>query len=130
MEQLKTAPIKEKTTLYNLLKRPEITIQNLLDISNIINLDINQYNIDVIEQVEISAKYESYLEKERIMAEKMSSLEDLKIPSHFDYNKLVALSSESKEKFKSIKPETIGQATRISGVKPADISILMVYLGR
>lgn len=60
----------------------------------------------------------------------ISSLEDLKIPSHFDYNKLVALSSESKEKFKSIKPETIGQATRISGVKPADISILMVYLGR
>ncbi len=130
LEELKTAGIKEKTTLYNLLKRPEITIQNLLDISNSINLDINQYNIDVIEQVEISAKYESYLEKERIMAEKMSSLEDLKIPSHFDYNKLVALSSESKEKFKSIKPETIGQATRISGVKPADISILMVYLGR
>jgi len=80
--------------------------------------------------VEISAKYESYLEKERIMAQKMSSLEDLKIPPYFDYAKLVALSSESKEKFNLIKPETIGQATRISGVKPADISILMVYLGR
>jgi len=130
LEKLKTAPIKEKTTLYNLLKRPEISIQNLLDICANINLDITQYNLDVIEQVEISAKYESYLEKERTMAEKMSSLEDLKIPSHFDYNKLVALSSESKEKFKSIRPETIGQASRISGVKPADISILMVYLGR
>jgi tRNA uridine 5-carboxymethylaminomethyl modification enzyme len=130
LESLKTATIKEKTSLYNLLKRPEISIKNLLDICGNINIHINTYEIEVIEQVEINAKYESYLEKERIMAEKMSSLEDLKIPSHFDYNRLVALSSESKEKFKSIKPETIGQASRISGVKPADISILMVYLGR
>ncbi len=130
LEALETAPIKEKSTLYNLLKRPEISINNLLDICAFINLGINTYKDEVIEQVEISAKYESYLEKERIMAQKMSSLEDLKIPPYFDYAKLVALSSESKEKFNLIKPETIGQATRISGVKPADISILMVYLGR
>ena len=91
---------------------------------------VDRYSTEVIEQAEINLKYESYIEKEKALVEKIESLEDFKIPSHVVYDSITALSAEAREKLNSIQPETIGQASRISGVSPADISIIMVYLGK
>ena len=89
-------------------------------------LDQNEF----LEQAEISMKYEGYIRKEREMVDKMNKLEKVRISDGFEYDKLHSLSSEAREKLMEIKPETIGQASRISGVSPADISVLLVYLGR
>ena len=83
-----------------------------------------------MEQIEIAIKYESYIEKERLLVDRVSKLEQLQINPDFDYSKLTAISFEGREKLKKIKPQTIGQASRISGVNPSDISVLMVHLGR
>ena len=88
------------------------------------------YSQEVLEQVEIIVKYESYIEKERLMVNKMKSMEDLAIPATFDYDKIKTLSTESRIKLKSIRPQTIGQASRISGVSAADVSILLLFMGR
>ncbi len=130
LTKYESAEIKEKTSLHNILKRPEITISRFSSVPFYTEHIESSFGEEIMEQVEIQVKYDSYLEKERAMAEKISALEDLKIPDHFDYERLKALSSESKEKLRKQRPSTIGQASRISGVKPADISILMVYLGR
>lgn len=130
LSQHQSAEIKEKTSLHNILKRPEITISRFSPVPFYMEHIAPAFGEDIMEQVEIQVKYDSYLEKERAMAEKISALEDLKIPAQFDYERVKALSSESREKLKKQRPSTIGQASRISGVKPADISILMVYLGR
>ena len=89
-----------------------------------------KYENTIIEQAEIQIKYERYIEKELEMANKMKQLEELIIPLYFDYDKITALSSEALQKFKRIQPKTIGQASRISGVNPSDIQILMVFMGR
>ena len=91
---------------------------------------LNKYNNDDIEYSEISIKYEGYIKKERDMAGKMNRLEEIKIHPDFDYNKLQSLSYEGREKLIKIKPGTIGQASRISGVSPSDISVLLIYMGR
>ena len=83
-----------------------------------------------MEQAEIQIKYDGYISREKETAEKLTNLENIKIPENFDYQKLGAMSSESKEKLFKIKPRSIGQATRISGVKPSDINVLLVYMGR
>ena len=88
------------------------------------------YSKEVIQQAEIEIKYERYIEKELMMANKMAKLEDLKINPEFDYERLKSISIEARLKLKKIKPETLGQASRVSGVSPADISVLMVHLGR
>jgi tRNA uridine 5-carboxymethylaminomethyl modification enzyme len=80
--------------------------------------------------VEINIKYDSYIEREQMLVEKMGNLEDYKIRPDFDYDRVKALSSESREKLKRIKPETVGQASRISGVSPADVSVLTIYMGK
>ena len=85
---------------------------------------------EAIEQAEIQIKYDVYIEKEKELVKKMSQLEQLKIPENFNYDKITALSNEALQKFKKIKPETLGQASRISGVNPSDVQILMVYMGR
>ena len=87
-------------------------------------------NIDSLEQSEIQIKYERYIEKENEIATKMSALEDLIIPDTFNYDSVTAISNEALQKFKKIKPRTLGQASRISGVNPSDVQILMVYMGR
>ena len=87
-------------------------------------------NIDSLEQSEIQIKYERYIEKENEIATKMSALEDLIIPDSFNYDTVTAISNEALQKFKKIKPRTLGQASRISGVNPSDVQILMVYMGR
>lgn len=124
-----SAPIREKGTLYALLKRPEVgmdVIENLLQsIPEPITVDAES-----LEQTVIEIKYEDYLNRERLNAEKLSRWEGLEVPGLFDYDKINALSHEGREKLKRVRPATIGQATRISGVSSSDISILLVYMGR
>lgn len=122
LQSIGTQPLKDSITLYNLLKRPEITLEN---ISKFIE---NDYLQEVVEQVEISVKYEGYIKKATEEAEKMVDLDNKKIPIDIDYDKIHNLASEAKQKLKSIKPTSIGQALRISGVNPADISLIMIYI--
>ena len=90
----------------------------------------NKLDTEVLEQAEIQVKYSGYIEKEKTNADKLQRLENVRIPDNFDYSKLKSLSYEAREKLESIQPVTISQASRISGVSPADISVLLVYLGR
>ena len=125
-----SANIREKSPLYNILKRPEIEMADLQNISEEINEVIQQYDTEIIEQTLIQVKYESYIEKESLLAEKVSKMDNLKINPNFDYDSLKSLSIEARQKLKKVKPETLGQASRISGVSPSDISVLMIHLGR
>ena len=120
LKKLKSAEIKEKRSVELLTKRPGVSLKHLMD-----NKEFDQ---DVVDQVEINLKYESYILKEKEVVGKMKRLEESRIPDRFNYNKLVSLSAEGKEKLNKIKPKSIGQASRISGVSPSDVSILMVHL--
>ena len=124
LESINSSSLKDGISLYNLLKRPEISMK---DIKKFIDLD---YNEDVLEQVEINIRYEGYIKKANKDAEKMLSLEEKKIPSNINYENIPNIASEARQKLSEIRPVSIGQASRISGVNPADISILMVYLKR
>jgi tRNA uridine 5-carboxymethylaminomethyl modification enzyme len=128
--KLGTAEIKEKIKLSQLLKRPQVSIKSLIDLNPDQYYFLKQYEKEEVDQAEIQIKYEAYIDRENKSSEKMKSLDGLKINPQFDYKKINSLSAEAKEKLLTIKPETLGQASRISGVSPADISILMVYLGR
>ena len=119
---LNTSPIKDGIKLYDLLKRPEISINDIQKFTKL------NYDTDVLEQVEINIKYEGYIEKAIKEAEKMNTLENKLIPENIDYYKIHNLASEAKQKLSEIRPTSIGQAIRISGVNPADISILNVYI--
>ena len=130
LEDLNTATIKEKASAVQLLKRPQIGIQELMKLDNELADYLKKYNTEVLEQAEIQIKYESYIDKEQKLAERLDNLEDFRIPDNFDYSKITALSTEARQKLQKMKPATIGQASRISGVSPADISIVMIYLGR
>jgi tRNA uridine 5-carboxymethylaminomethyl modification enzyme len=130
LEGLNTSPIREKTSILQLAKRPEIGLKELENFNDQIKSLLQKYTEEEKDQAEIHLKYESYIEREQKLAEKIESLEDYGIKIDFDYDKVKALSSEGREKLKRIKPETLGQATRISGVSPADISILTVYMGK
>lgn len=125
-----TAGIREKTSYYRLLKRPELNLPNLRRSDVALQGLLSKYKAEVMEQAEILIKYETYIDKEQKLAVKIENLEDFKIPLKFDYNKLSSLSAEGREKLKHIRPLTIGQASRISGVSASDISILMVYMGK
>ncbi len=121
---LGTKPLKDGVSLYDLLRRPEIKVRDLERF-----LD-NKYSLEVLEQISTSAKYEGYIKKSLLEAEKLKKLEDKKIPNNIDYDKMHNLASEAKQKLKEVRPLTIGQAMRISGVNPADISILTMYMKR
>lgn len=121
-----TSIIDQKVKLDKLILRPQLDISSFYSTYE----TIKEYDADVIEESEILIKYESYIEKEKQMAEKMGKLEHYRLSSDFDYSKLQSLSLESREKLNKIKPENIGQASRISGVSPSDISVLLVHLGR
>ena len=125
-----TAQISEKISAEKLLKRPQIGLHNLKTFNPEIGAYLAKYSNEVLEQAEIQIKYDSYIEKEQQMVDKLSSMENFKIPLQFDYKAIPALSSEGKQKLTKIRPETMGQASRISGVTPADLSIITVYLGR
>jgi tRNA uridine 5-carboxymethylaminomethyl modification enzyme len=128
--ELDTATISEKVPVENLLKRPHVGMAELKCLDHTLKEKLSKYSEEVLQQVEIATKYESYIEREQKLAEKILSLDDYKIRPDFDYDRVKALSSEAKEKLKKIKPETIGQLSRISGVSPADVSVLTVYMGK
>jgi tRNA uridine 5-carboxymethylaminomethyl modification enzyme len=130
LEQLGTSTIRERLPVINLLKRPEIGMTELEHLSQTIRNVTGQYTTEQKEQVEIHMKYDSYIEREQKLVEKIGSLDNFKINEDFDYDRVKALSHEAREKLKKIKPETLGQATRISGVSPADVSVLTIYLGK
>ena len=130
LEQMGTALIREKQPIYQLLIRPDIEIEDIKKMNDSFAEFRNQFDEETLEQATIIVKYESYIEKERLMVEKMNRLEDFEIFSNFDYDRVSALSFEGRQKLKSIRPQTLGQASRISGVSPSDVSVLMVYLGR
>lgn len=130
LESYHTSQIRDKTTLYQLLKRPQLTMKEIREMNPRISDWMNKFTDNAIEQTEIHVKYDSYIEKERLMVEKMSKMEDLGIVTNFNYDGVHALSFEGREKLKKARPQTIGQASRISGVSPSDISVLMIHLGR
>lgn len=128
-----TSALKQKVKLYDLLLRPQIEYRHVADLAPVVSelaISFGELVSEVVEQVEINVKYEGYLSKEREMAEKLSRLEDVPLELEMEYAKLTSLSFEARQKLDQIKPQTLGQASRISGVSPADLSVLMVYLGR
>lgn len=130
LESLGSATIREKCSLETFIKRPDVSISDLGKIGHEVSQYLRKYSSETIEQAEIQIKYQNYIEKEENLVNKIHTLEKYRINTTIDYDNIVSLSLEGKEKLKKIKPQTLGQASRISGVSPADISILMVYLGR
>jgi tRNA uridine 5-carboxymethylaminomethyl modification enzyme len=133
LESLSSSPLKQKLKLETVVSRPRVSILELADVFPPLGKYASTITDDkeiVLEQVEIQIKYEGYLNKEQEMADKLSRLEDVKISSDLPFDKLGGLSAEAKEKFKQLQPTSIGQASRISGINPSDISVLLVYLGR
>ena len=130
--QLDSAPILQQVKLSSVLTRPGVTMDMLTNASNLLSNTLinNEIGEDVVVQTEIQVKYEGYIEREEEIAEKMHRLERVQIPSDLNYSQLKSLSTEAVEKLTQIQPVTIGQASRISGVSPSDISVLLIYLGR
>ena len=131
LEFKKSAPVKQQDKMFKLFARPNISIDDVRKFESV-NGYINEHDLDteVLEQTEIQVKYSGYIEKEKNNADKLLRLENLKIPANFDYMKLQSMSLEARGKLTDIQPVTVSQASRISGVSPADISVLLVYLGR
>lgn len=125
-----SAALTQRQRALQILLRPAMDIFSMKEKVTKLEQALNGFSRDVLEQAEIQIKYEVYIEKENELVKKMSQLEDLVIPDSFDYSKLVSLSNEARQKFNKIRPRTLGQASRISGVNPSDVQILMVYMGR
>jgi len=130
LQEKGSTPLTERSRAMKLLLRPGIGIKDMIEAIPTLKKVIGEANSLELEQAEIQAKYEVYIEKEKELVKKMATLEDLMIPASFDYQKISALSNEARQKLTQIKPHTLGQASRISGVNPSDIQILMVYMGR
>ncbi len=130
LENKKSAPLKQKVKLHSVLLRPHLYIQDIRQIAPGLDEMLKKYPKEFIDLAEINMKYAGYIKKEEELVDKMNRLEKLHLKEDFDYNKLVSLSAEAREKLTEIKPVTIGQASRISGVSPADISVLLVHMGR
>lgn len=124
-------PLKQSFKMDTVLKRPEVHLTDFLEIDRVKEwTEQNQLNNEELEQVEIQIKYEGYIKKENENADKLKRLENLRIPKNFDYSKLKSITIEARQKLEKLRPETIAHASRISGVSPADISILLIYMGR
>lgn len=133
LESKKSSKISQKMKFDKIISRPNISVKEIIPTSDLITKRVNSLSTlkeEVIEQAEVQIKYEGYIAKEQNVAEKLIRLEGTKIPEDLDYSKLSSLSTESKEKLYKVSPKTIGQASRISGIKPSDINILLIYLGR
>ncbi len=133
LEKVETAPIRQRSRLNALLLRPQITLNHLMEHVESLKTFMKLHHFDdpeIIEETEILLKYESYISKEQEMAEKLSKFEDISLKSDFDYKAITSLSFEAREKLSRNRPETIGQASRISGVSPSDVAVLLVFLGR
>ncbi len=130
LQKINSAPIVEKQKLSKLLLRPNVSLPGLMDAVSHLNLFFSNYQQETLQQSEIQIKYERYIEKEEQLVSKLNEMENFIIPDIFNYDGISALSNEALQKFKKIRPRTLGQASRISGVNPSDIQILMVYMGR
>ncbi len=130
LQSVGSAEINQKTRYLNVITRPNISINELVKHDEVLASALLEFDNETIEQAEILMKYEGYIEREKENADKQKRLEDYIIKPDFDYNSIKSLGAEAIEKFKKHKPHTIGQASRISGINPADISVLLVYLGR
>jgi len=131
LQEMNTPPIKQSMKLFKIASRPQLSINHLTQLFPLADF-IKKENIssDVLEQAEIHLKYSGYIEKEKLNADKLTRLENIIIPDDFDYHKIKSISFEGREKLSKIRPKTIAQASRISGVSPSDISVLLVYMGR
>ena len=133
LEKLGTSPLKQRVKLKDLLTRPQISIENILDSIPAFKAEIDKIpnrKEEIIEATEIRIKYDGYIKREQLIAEKITRLENILIKDKIDYESILSLSTEARQKLAKINPETIGQASRIPGVSPNDISILLVLLGR
>jgi tRNA uridine 5-carboxymethylaminomethyl modification enzyme len=129
-ENKSSSLIIERQKAAKLLLRPEIELTDLMNALPALEKELNEFSNDIIDQASIQIKYDVYIEKEKELVERMSQLENLMIPETFDYKKILSLGNEAREKLSKIKPSTLGQASRISGINPSDVQILMVYMGR
>jgi tRNA uridine 5-carboxymethylaminomethyl modification enzyme len=133
LEALGTTPLQFGCKLVDLVNRPQLNLINLSDVipqlKEIINRPFNRKE-EIAEAAEIRMKYKGYIERERVVADKMHRLENIKIKGHFNYAELQGLSTECRQKLTKIDPETLAQASRIPGVSPSDINVLLVLMGR
>jgi tRNA uridine 5-carboxymethylaminomethyl modification enzyme len=131
LEAKESSPMVQSDKMFKVFSRPQIELDDFIKFDKVKNyISENDLDKEIIEQAEIQVKYSGYIEKERNNAEKLIRLEDIKIPENFDYHKIKSMSIEAKQKLSNIRPVTISQASRISGVSPADISVLLIYMGR
>ena len=137
LEKISAGRIEEKERLAKLLKRPNVRLTDLVEINSlastavikdILSLAEDRLKNEILEQIEIELKYEGYIQRQVEQIQKFNTFEDQKIPTNFDYDRIRSLSTEGRERMTKIKPESIGQASRISGVTPSDVSVLMVFL--
>ncbi|MGE4347856.1 MAG: tRNA uridine-5-carboxymethylaminomethyl(34) synthesis enzyme MnmG [Flavobacteriaceae bacterium] len=131
LEEKGSALIVQPDKMFKVFSRPQLDLQDMLKFEKVKEyVTENNFEQEVLEQAEIQVKYSGYIEKERNNADKINRLEDIRIPENFNYDKVKSLSYEAREKFKKIRPITLSQASRISGISPADISVLLIYMGR
>jgi tRNA uridine 5-carboxymethylaminomethyl modification enzyme len=130
LKSILSAELIQKQRASQVLLRPDVTLKGMMQGIHSIKKELDQFSPEDLDQAEIQVKYDTYINKERELVQKMAQLEDLNIPESFDYSRISSLSTEAMQKFKRIRPRTLGQASRISGVNPSDIQILMVYMGR
>ncbi|MBT8204101.1 MAG: tRNA uridine-5-carboxymethylaminomethyl(34) synthesis enzyme MnmG [Eudoraea sp.] len=131
LKRLDSSPVKQADKMYKVFSRPKVRMEHMLELQEVAEyVTENELDREVLEQAEIQVKYAGYIEKEKNNADKLQRLENIRIPDNFDYSGIKSLSYEAREKLQSIQPVTISQASRISGVSPSDISVLLVYMGR
>ena len=131
LEAKETAIIDQSDKMFKMFSRPQIELEDMMKLDKVKEyISVNEIDLEILEQAEIQVKYSGYIEKERNNANKLLRLEDLKIPEDFDYNNIKSMSIEAKQKLSKIRPVTISQASRISGVSPSDVSVLLIYMGR
>jgi len=130
LASINSTSLTERQKAAKIILRPGADLISMKKAIPRLNSLLSNFSFDIVEQSEIQVKYERYIEKEQDLVERMSQMENLRIPDNFNYDKVAAISTEALQKFKSIKPKTLGQASRISGVNPSDVQILMVYMGR
>lgn len=130
LEKLNSSVVVEKQRAQKILLRPDVEIEEFIQMVPKLQKALAGFSKEALEQASIQVKYDVYIEKEKELVKRMTLLEELSIPENFDYKKIIALGNEAREKLSSVKPRTLGQASRISGINPADVQILMVYMGR
>ena len=127
---IESAPISEKQKMEKILLRPNVGLKEMMLSVPEISASFSQFSNEALEQAEIQVKYQVYIDKEKDLVERMRQLEDLEIPEQFDYQRIISLGAEAREKLNRMRPKTLGQASRISGINPSDVQILMVFMGR